>query len=155
MAAAAVKWLMAVMAVILIVSNSGRTRASRTSFSKMEQSVLQGTDLSGMQKGDSQMVRRLYGLDPSRFEGVLLYYPKTNMDAEEIFLLKMKDTSDQDRVRAAIQARLSVQKKSFEGYGASQTAMLENSRMEIHGNYALFVSAKDPDSILEKFRKAY
>ena len=56
------------------------------------------------------MVKRLYGLNPSDFDGCLLYYPQTNMEAEELLLLKLRDTSQQEAVRAAVEARLETRR---------------------------------------------
>lgn len=68
----------------------------------MASAVTASIDLSALQEGSVQMVKRLYGLNPSDFDGCLLYYPQTNMEAEELLLLKLRDTSQQEAVRAAV-----------------------------------------------------
>ena len=101
------------------------------------------------------MLRRLYGLDRTELDDVMLYYPASSMGAEELLLVKMKDTSQKEAVQAAIETRRETQIGNFDGYGAEQTAMLENSIVEVRGNYALFVSAADPAKVQEAFSKAY
>lgn len=64
----------------------------------MASAVTASVDLSALQEGSVQMVKRLYGLNPSDFDGCLLYYPQTNMEAEELLLLKLRDTSQQEAV---------------------------------------------------------
>lgn len=150
-----VKWAVAVLAIIVIALSSARTKLSSTPFDTMSRAVMAVTDTSEMQEADSQMIRRLYGLDPNTYDGVMLYYPVTNMHAAELLIIKLKDESQQKDVEQAISDRKSTLLKSFQGYGAEQTAMLENSITDIRGNYAFFCSAKDPEKVHDAFRKAY
>ncbi len=149
------KWILALILVAAIFSRGKSDNLSETSFENMSAQVTAAADLEAMQPADAQMIRRLYGLDGSVFDGVILYYPKTNMGAEELLLVKMKDPSQAESLRAVIDKRLETQINSFEGYGVEQTAMLKSSVVEIRGNYALFCSAAKPDPVLEAFSKAY
>ena len=149
------KWLLVVIAVVVIIMQSVSGRSSNTSITMMRDKVTEAADLTKMPEGDNQMIRRLYGLDVSQYEGIVLYYPVTNMGAEELLLVKMNDKSQQEEVRAAIEKRLETQKKSFAGYGVDQTAMLEKSVIDIRGNYAFFGSAEDPEALHKAFEKAY
>ena len=101
--------------------------------------VTKTLDTKAMQESDAQMIKRLYGLNPADYEGITLYYPVTNMDAEELLIVQLKDVSQQETVKAAIDARLETQKNSFEGYGVEQYALLEKSVVDVEGNYILFV----------------
>ena len=124
-------------------------------FEDVASAVTASIDLSALQEGSVQMVKRLYGLNPSDFDGCLLYYPQTNMEAEELLLLKLRDTSQQEAVRAAVEARLETQKTSFDGYGLEQYDLLTNhSILDIRGNYVLFVVHKDAAAVQQAFRGA-
>lgn len=98
------------------------------------------------QPGDNQMFKRLYGLDPEAYDGVLLYYPTTNMNAEELLLIKLKGSSQeeireqQEIVQTAMETRRQTQMHTFEGYAPQQYATLEHSVIDVQGNYLLFVS---------------
>ena len=101
-------------------------------------------DLKKMKKGNDSTFKRLYGLDSAEFESVVLYWPVSNMDAEELLIVQLKDISQQQQLKAAIEARLDTQKKSFDGYGVEQYALLtESSVVDMQGNYVLFVVSKD------------
>ena len=124
-------------------------------FEDVASAVTASIDLSALQEGSVQMVKRLYGLNPSDFDGCLLYYPQTNMEAEELLLLKLRDTSQQEAVRAAVEARLETQKTSFDGYGLEQYDLLTNhSILDIRGNYVLFIVHKDAAAVQQAFRGA-
>ena len=141
------------MAFLLIVLLTGKG-ISNAPYSSVEEAVLSAADLSIMQKADNQMIRRLYRIDPSTCEGIVLYYPLTNMGAEELLLVKMGDPSQKKEIETAIMDRLQSQKNSFEGYGAAQTDMLSRSIVNVHGNYALFISAPSPYPVNQAFEKA-
>ena len=141
------------IAVLVISGQSGRI--SSTPFETMAEAVTQAADLSMMQEADNQMLKRLYGLDGTQYDGIVLYYPTTNMGAEELLLVRMADVSQTEELQTAIEGRLATQKKSFDGYGADQTAMLEKSIITVRGNYALFISANDPVRVQQAFDKNY
>ena len=86
---------------------------------------------------------------------MVLYYPSTNMGAEEIFLAKLKNVEQAGEVKKAIEGRLASQKKSFDGYGTNQTELLNNSILRVEGNYALFVVAEDPTKASGAFSKLF
>ena len=154
------RWLCAGLAVVFLVVSFRQEPVSSAAFENVASAVtasigLVGDDLSALQEGSVQMVKRLYGLNPSDFDGCLLYYPQTNMEAEELLLLKLRDTSQQEAVRAAVEARLETQKTSFDGYGLEQYDLLTNhSILDIRGNYVLFIVHKDAAAVQQAFRGA-
>ncbi len=134
------RWVAALLILISIGTLFGSNKISDADPAKVEEAVVATLDMSNMLKADNQMVKRLYGLDPASFESCILYYPNTNMMAEEVLILKLKDTSQQEAVRAAIEARVETQKITFDGYGVEQYALLtENCIIDIRGNFVLFV----------------
>lgn len=138
------RWTVAVLILISLGSLFGSNKWSDAELADVETAVVAELDMSAMLKADNQMVKRLYGLDPASFEGCVLYYPNTNMMAEEVLILKLKDTAQQDSVRAAIEARVETQKTTFDGYGVEQYALLtDNCIIEVRGNYVLFVVNAD------------
>ena len=146
---------MILILIFLIRQFTGHNSVSSTPFEEMRAVVLDKADLTVMQEAEGSMVKRLYGLDPSEYEGLTLYYPTSNMGAEELLLVKLKDPSQQQAVKEAVEARLNTQKNSFEGYGVDQFEMLEKSIVDIRGNYVLFVVQQDPSVVQAAFDSAY
>ena len=148
----AVKWLILILILGFILWQVlSRGIQSRADFSAVAESVTSAADLSPMVEGDNQMVRRLYGLNPADYEGVLLYYPSSNMGAEEILVVKLSDLSQQETVKAAMEARIQAQMDVFEGYAPEQYATLEKGVVEVHGNYLLLVVAEDTAPVQKAF----
>ena len=145
------KWLFVAALCVFLYFMLSANRESRAAFSDVQEAVTSAADLTPMAEGDNQTLKRLYGLSASDYENVLLYYPTTNMGAEELLLIQLKDLSQQQAVKGAIESRLDTQKKSFDGYGVDQYAMLEKAVVEVQGNYILLVVANDPAPVRKAF----
>ena len=76
------------------------------------------------------------------------------MDAHELFLVKLKDSSQKKQVQDAIQERLDTQLKSFEGYGAEQTALLNKHVFLEKGNFVLYVVGEHASDAQKVFVKS-
>lgn len=146
-----IKWLFVAALCVFLYFMLSANRESRAAFSDVQEAVTSAADLTPMAEGDNQTLKRLYGLSASDYENVLLYYPTTNMGAEELLLIQLKDLSQQQAVKDAIESRLDTQKKSFDGYGVDQYAMLEKAVVEVQGNYILLVVANDPAPVRKAF----
>ena len=128
---------------------------SMTPFENMQSAVESTADLSLMQKADNQMFKRLYGLDANSFEGVLLYYPLTNMGVEEVLLVKVDSQEDRDAVKQAVESRLAAQMKSFDGYGVGQSEMLEKAVIRYDESYVLFCVGDQTANVEAAYLAAY
>ena len=149
------RWTAVVLALVCLLTMFGSNKISSADPAQVEEEVIAQLDMSAMVKADNQMVKRLYGLDPASFESCILYYPNTNMMAEELLILKLSDTAQQQSVRAAIEARVETQKTTFDGYGVEQYSLLtENCIIDIRGNFVLFVVNADCDAAQKAFAGA-
>lgn len=149
-----IQYALIVITLIFFMTRFQGNHISTAEFSDVQKAVLENVDMSNMQEAKASMFKRLYGLSASDFEQVLLYYPTTNMGAEEIFLAKLADVSQKEMVESAIASRLATQKKSFDGYGVEQTELLNNSIISAPGNYILFVVHPDAKQIVTQFEKS-
>ena len=143
------------MTVFLLIFLVGSAPDADVSLGELE-AVTAPQLLEGeTQKADERMLRRLYGLNPSDYAEIVLYYPASNMGVEELLLVKLKDTAQAETVEAAIAARLAAQKQSFDGYGVEQTALLNNNAVtEVRGNYILFAVGVNAQAIRQAFLDA-
>lgn len=149
------RWIIVLTAVVYLAVLLGGNTVSNADFSQVEQAVVDTVDMTNLQQAENRMVKRLYGLDPGDYEACVLYYPATNMDAEELLLIKLSDTGQQDGVVAAVEQRLQTQRDAFEGYGVEQFDLLTNHYvLQVQGNYALFAVGKFHQDALAAFRDA-
>lgn len=128
------------------------TKTSTANFEDVQKATVENIDMQTVQQAENRLIKRFYGLDANDYVNVILFYPVTNMGAEEIFLVQLKDQSQSANVVEAIERRLAAQKKSFEGYGIEQTVLLDNCIISDQGNYILFVVNSNAKEIEQAFR---
>lgn len=149
------RWAAVIAGLVILLVLFGGNSVSGADPQEVAQAVTDVIDMENMQLADNQMVKRFYGLDPADYEGCILYYPNTNMMAEEVLIVKLKDISQQQTVSDAIEARLQTQKNTFEGYGVEQFDLLTNHAVvELRGNYVLFVVSDHAEAARKAFRGA-
>ncbi|HIS48763.1 MAG TPA: DUF4358 domain-containing protein [Candidatus Scybalocola faecigallinarum] len=145
--------LLALLLIFIIILCQG-DRISNADIATVTENVLAAVGSDGMNQGNHQMIRRLYGLDPNDYEGISLYYPDTNMGAKEFLIVKMNSTDQYNTVESAMNSRVETQKGIFEGYAPEQYAMVENYELCHEGNYVLLVISEDPQAAVNAFRKS-
>jgi len=146
--------LSVLVVLVFVLSLTGQDKQSNAEFTDVSAAVIETLDLSEMQEADNQMIKRLYGLTPADYAGICVWYPTTNMGAEEVLIVKLNDMSQQEAVAAAAQARLDTQMNTFEGYGVEQVALLEKAVIEVRGNYIIFVCNDNVDAAVRAFLDA-
>lgn len=145
--------MVAALLVFVIVLQAG-DKSSSASLEAVTESVVDTLDLEGMQESNNRMFQKFYGLNPEDYEGVTLYSPASNMDAQELLIIKLKDNSQAEAVTEAINTRLETQMNSFEGYGIEQYAMLEDHVLDVQGNFILYVVNPNAQAADEAFRSS-
>ena len=144
----------AIVAVVVLGFTGKKAVISSAPFETVADAVVSKIDMTEMQQGDHQMLRRLYGLSPADFEECRLYYPTSNMGAEELLLVKLRDPADAAVLTAAAEQRVKNQLGVFEGYGPAQVALLkDHARIEAPGNYFLFVVSASADAAVQAFHE--
>lgn len=141
-----------ILAVIIFIGMMlyGETN-SKAEIEDVETAVTSSMDISGMEKASNRMIKRLYGLNVNDYEGVFLYISTFNMDVEEVLVVKLKDKSQGEAVQAAAENRKETQLTNFDGYGVEQCKLLNDSILDVKGNYVLFVVAPDAKEAEDAF----
>lgn len=107
-----------------------------------------------MQLSTDRYFKKYYGLNAADYDGVLYYAPVSNMDAEELLVVKLKSTDQQDALTDAIMKRQSDKEQSFEGYAPEQYALAQSYLLDVQGNYILFVIDPNAEAIDAAFAGA-
>lgn len=149
-----IKWVAFAAIVIMLVRTRVSTRPSKTGFDEMKAAVTKNADLDNTKESDALLLKRFYSLDASEYDGFVYYSPKTNMGAEELVLIRLKNPEQHEEIMAAFDARVATQLKSFEGYGVDQTELLKNAVSDYAGNYFLLYVGARADVVQSSFRKA-
>ena len=154
--AAAVYIKTALVAVLLlfVIFDLSDEPDSAVKLETVEQNVVEAAGLESSEPAEARMIKRFYGLNPKDYDGAVLYAPADNMDAHELFLVKLKDDTQKKAVEDAIEERLDTQLKSFEGYGAEQTALLEGHVLSEKGNYMLYIVGEYAEDAQKAFAES-
>lgn len=149
-----VKYVLIVMLIAFIIGLLKDGEISNEKISKVTKNVTKSMDMNKLSESDNRMVKRLYGINAKDYEGVSLYVAGSNMEVEELLIVKLKSTEQSEVVKEAIQKRLDRQLESFEGYGPEQCKLLNDHVLDIRGNYILYVVNKKAEAADKAFRKS-
>ncbi len=146
------RWAAVAATILMLMSMGSQQTVSDADPDKVLEAVCQCADMTNMQPASNQIVKRLYGIDPSDYEFCALYYPLTNMDVDELLLVKYADSSQADQVQSAVESRLTGQKNAFESYGVGQMELLSNhSFSESRSGYSIFAVNTKSDDVRNAF----
>ena len=138
----AAKALLLVLLVVYIFFVVGGNSAKNVNFDLIAMKMFSDPTVSALQRGDENVFRDRFGLDPDGCEGWLLYTTDSLMDVSKLLIVKTADSGVRDRIEAAAQARIDTQTENFRNYGTNQLEQLEHSILWQRGNY-LFYGVSD------------
>ena len=146
-----------ILFVIVLVCFMGAMLWEKTAadmpLADVESQLFTDRELSGAEKADDGKLRRLCGLNASDYAEVLYYCPVSNMDVDELLIVKVSDESQKEAVQTAVENRLSVQKKNFDGYGIDQTDILNRAEIWSDGSYVCLIVNQDASEWLDALKK--
>lgn len=140
--------------LVFIVLDMKSDKISDAKIEEIAKSTVKAAGFQNLERAENRMIKRFYGFNVKDYEGAVLYAPKDNMDVNELFIVKLKDTAQKGIVEEAIAERLETQLESFKGYGAEQTALLKKHVLVVEGNYVLYIVGKDAQTARETFLKS-
>lgn len=120
-----------------------------TEVFKADSNGLKGAETAGVME-----IKKIFGLNTSDYEGSIYHKPKSNMDAEELLIIRAASLEQVQSIEDAIDTRLDKQKKVFEGYAPKQYKQLENARVVVKGRFVLYVVSDDADKYASAFTDA-
>ena len=116
-----------------------RNQESSVPAADVFKAVTQSVDTDKMEQTTDRYFKKYYGLNAADYDDVLYYAPVSNMDAEELLVVKLKDVNQAEAVTDAILKRQADKEQSFEGYAPEQYALAQAYILDVQGNYILFV----------------
>lgn len=144
----------AIYSLILIVLTScsqNNTVAKSPSIKDIDNELNKSVDLSNMDMGNGEKLEKLYDIDPEDLEEFSLYVPKSNIEANEIGIFKIEDSTNLGEIKAKIEKRLEEQAAIFKDYLPEEYYLTENSLLKTKDDYILFVIYEDVELIEKIF----
>lgn len=122
-------------------------------FTKLSSNIEKRVDMANFVKGNDIDLKKMYGINKLEVDNYALFAPKSNMEANEILILKVKgDTSDYVN---RIQKRIDAQSSSFKNYAPAQYEILKKADLVEKGQYIYFISYKDLNVVHDAISSSY
>lgn len=151
------KVIATIMTLVLVVSgiftgcSSKQQKSEELSVKEINEKIKSNVDLSALKEGDSEKLNKLYGISQDEVEDFVLYTAASNIKADEILILKVKDEKSIDSIKGKITERAKNQEEVFKDYLPNEAYLVENNVLKVKGNIILFVISKDAEKIGELF----
>lgn len=146
--------VLAIIVCIVFVLAYQFVKVKEVDFPALKTNISKNIDISELYVGDEQDLRKLYGINQNEIENYVSFAPKSNMQANEILIVKCKPEYS-DVVMKKIQGRIDSQSNSFKNYAPDQYKIISSSELKKKGDYIYFVSAKDVSIVDNIIKKSY
>lgn len=134
----------AVFILAAVILTSGRRIRNDVTLCELETAVFSEIgEGNAFSPRDAMALRKYYGLDAAELTDFSLCLPSSNMDAAELLIVVMKDESQAENIRKAMETRLANQIGVFESYGVDQMRLLNQAEIITEGRYAVFICAEN------------
>ena len=116
-------------------------------MSAIKANLEENLKLDSINIGDEKTLKNLYYINMNSIEDFISYAPKSNMDVEEILILKLKHGANMDEIKTKVNTRLEKQSESFKNYNPEKYEIIENAILEEEGQYLIFIISENSSSI--------
>ena len=116
--------------------------------------ILSITDTSKLADGNNKLLKRFYGLNSDDYQECVLCVPASNMDVNELLIIKFKDKSQISAIEDSINNRIDSQENSFKDYAPVQYGIIKQNEISIKGNYVFFAISEDAQNMKQQFLKS-
>lgn len=113
----------------------------------------QAESLDDMKQGDLAKLTKLYDLEEEVVDDFVLYTSTSNVRADELIVLKVKDASKVDGVLDSIQKRIEAQTIKFQDYRPEEYYLIEKHVLKTKGRLILFAVSEDADRMGKAFEE--
>ena len=121
----------------------------------LRKNLSQVIDDEQMDKGDSSKLRKLYYISKNEVEDFILYAPKSNMDANEVLVLKGKSEEVIQQLKVKVEGRIKKQSDSFNSYRPEEYDIISNRVLDIKGKYLILIISRDSATIEAAINKEF
>jgi septum formation inhibitor MinC len=121
----------------------------------LRQSLSQIIDSEHMDIGDSSKLRKLYYISKNEVEDFILYSPKSNMEANEVLILKAKNEEDIEHLKVKVEERVKKQSDSFKNYRPEEYDIISNRVLDIKGKYLILIISSESEKIESAINKEF
>lgn len=141
------------MGMLAGCSGEGGT-SEELSAEKVGERIQQAVSFQDMKQRDLEKLQKLYQIEAEKVENFILYTASSNVKADELAVIKVKDASDTENVKEKIQQRIEAQTIKFKDYRPEEYFLIEKHILKTKGQFVLFAVSKEVDQIESVFDEA-
>jgi len=152
---AAIFLIAAAIGLLSGCTGTGGNKAAAVSLGEISTNIEQAADLKELKKGDQKKLQKLYNIEPDAVEGFILYTSTSNVRADELAVIKLKDPQQTKRVRENIEQRIAAQKIKFKDYRPNEFFLVENHVLKTKGPFVFFAVSKEAEQMEKAFDASF
>ncbi|MFF2528191.1 DUF4358 domain-containing protein [Brevibacillus sp. NPDC058079] len=141
------------MGMLVGCSNDDVT-SGELSAAEVGERIQQTVSFQDMKQGDLEKLQKLYQIEAGKVDDFILYTASSNVKADELAVIKVKDASDSENVKEKIQQRIEAQTIKFKDYRPEEYFLIEKHVLKTKGQFILFAVSKEVDQIESVFEEA-
>ncbi|WP_248924201.1 DUF4358 domain-containing protein [Paenibacillus hamazuiensis] len=123
-------------------SDRGGTYETLTA-AEVGERILQAANLSEMQRGDAEKLQKIYQIEASDVADFVLYTALSNVQADELAVIKVKTAGETESVMNQIRQRIEAQTVKFKDYRPEEYYLIEKHVLKAKGPFVFFAVSKD------------
>ena len=105
--------------------------------------------------GDKKRLSNLYYINENEVEDFVSYTPRTNMDVEEVLVLKVNENKNVSEIKEKINKRLKKQGESFKNYRPEKYKVIEDAILEQEGQYLIFIVSENSSAVKKIIKRNF
>lgn len=113
--------------------------------------IEKSANLGNMEQGDEERLKKLYHLSSGDVASFVFYTASSNVKADELLVIQLKEESEKDRIMAKIEGRIAAQTAKFKNYRPEEYDLIEKRVLKTHGLFILFAVSAEADSMERVF----
>lgn len=117
--------------------------------------IKDSVDISTMKEADAAKLKKLYNISSDEVEEFVLLTAPSNIKADEIAIIKLKDSKSISDIKDKISKRIDAQATRFKDYLPDEYFIIQKNIVKVKGNYILFVISKDEVKISDIFDECF
>ncbi|MOA15265.1 hypothetical protein D3C78_1354160 [compost metagenome] len=125
------------------------------SATQIGKSIEQVVSLKEMKEEDLNKLQKLYKIDANSVDDFIFYTSTSNVKADELAVVKLKDESQVESVKENIEQRIEAQKMKFKDYRPDEYFLVENHVLKSKGQFVFFAVSKEADLTERAFDSAF
>ncbi|GIP32142.1 DUF4358 domain-containing protein [Paenibacillus sp. J2TS4] len=141
------------VAVGVMAGCSGKENGAADALSAAEvgERIRQAVNLDDMKQGDSSKLSKLYHIDAGEVEDFILYTASSNVKADELAVIKVKDVNQVESVKEKIRQRIEAQTVKFKDYRPDEYFLIEKHVLKTKGPFILLAVSHEADLMERAF----